>query len=73
MVCFQAKEWWERKGGPEGDLSMAQLKVAGTTHRTRKARWGQYREMKKKSLEVGKTDIEAKEIQVIYEEKFGLT
>ena len=44
-LCYTAKKYWESKGGYKG-LPMDELKVSSTTHRSKKAIWGQYRKMK---------------------------
>lgn len=72
-LCFSAKKFWEEKGGFDGKLSFASLKFAASTHSSRKALWGCYRNMKKDSLKEGNSEALAKEIQVVYEKRFGLT
>ena len=71
-LCYRAKKYWESNGGHD-KLPMDELKISTTTHRTRKALWGQYRTMKDKIFKDGTTDEEFIKIQRQYDGRIGLT
>jgi len=72
-LAFAAKEFWEEEDGYNKGLSFEGLKVSCSTHKSRKAVWGCFRNMRKASQKKGISEEKAKKIQVQYEEKFGLT
>ena len=49
------------------------FKVTASTHQSRKAVWGKHRTMKEKCLVQGTSHAQAKEIQKVYENEYGLT
>lgn len=54
-------------------MKLKRLSVYSSSHKTKKAVWGKYTEMKQKAQKLGNKKEEAREIADKYYEKFGCT
>ena len=72
-LCFEAKKEWEKRSQEGIGIYCKSFQVFGSSHKDKKAVWGEYTKMKKEAKKDKQTKEEAIRITEEYEKKYGLT